>query len=369
MKVKIAFSKEKEINNIIDDLKSQIVSFDAKFIQFYASSSINPKKISEQIYRNFGNTPTIGCSTSGEIISGQMLDNSVVLMAMGAEIVDDCKIEILTNINTDPSVVDKAFDSFSSYYGDNMTSLNADKYVGIVLIDGLSGKEELINERIGDLTNITFIGGSAGDDLKFEKTYLYANGQIYTNASVLALIKSKVQFDIIKTQSFKGTNKQCVITKADEPSRTVMEINGNPAVEEYASLTGVEKNNVSKAFSNNPVGLAFQDDFFVRSPQRTDDNEIVFYCSIKEGMELEILESQDIIEQTQKDLQAKIESFGSISAIINFNCILRTIELKEKKQTKAYGQIFSDIPTIGFSTYGESYIGHINQTATMLIFK
>ena len=368
-KVEIAFSKEKEINSIINDLKSQIGSFDAKLIQFYASSNIDPQKISEHIYKSFGNVPTIGCSTSGEIISGQMLDNSVVLMAMGSEIIEDCKIEVLTNIKTDSSVVDKAFDSFSTYYKGDMATLDPEKYVGIVLIDGLSGKEEAINERIGDLTNITFVGGSAGDDLKFEKTYLYANGQTYTNAAVLALIKSKVKFDVIKTQSFKSTNKRCVITKAEESSRTVIEINGKPAVEEYASLIGIEKNNVSKAFSKHPVGLVFQEDFFVRSPQRTEDDKIFFYCSIKEGMELELLESQDIIEQTKKDLQAKIKEFGSISAIINFNCILRTIELNKKNQENAYGQLFKDIPTIGFSTYGESYIGHINQTATMLVFK
>jgi hypothetical protein len=55
--------------------------------------------------------------------------------------------------------------------------------------------------------------------------------------------------------------------------------------------------------------------------------------------------------------------------LINFNCILRTLELKAKNEEDSYGKIFSDIPTIGFRTYGEEYIGHINQTSVMLVLK
>ena len=369
MKVKIAYSQKTDISSIISDIKNQMGSFEAKFIQFYASSKINPEKISKEIHDAFNNTPTIGCTTSGEIISGKMLDNSLVIMAMGSEIIEDCKIEILTDIKNDQSVVDDAFSSFATYFNSDMAKLDTEKYVGLVLIDGLSGQEEKVNERIGDLTNVTFIGGSAGDDLKFEQTYVYANGKSYSNAAVLALLKCNTKFEVLKTQSFASTDKKVVVTKADESTRTIVEFNGKPATSEYASLVGVDKDNISSAFSKNPVGLVFEDDFFVRSPQKIDGDNIVFYCSIKEGMELDILESQDIVADTKKALQEKRESFGSISAIINFNCILRTLELKEKNQTRDYGQLFKDIPTVGLSTYGESYIGHINQTATMLLFK
>ncbi len=94
---------------------------------------------------------------------------------------------------------------------------------------------------------------------------------------------------------------------------------------------------------------------------------MVFYCAIKEGMELSLLQSTDIIADTRRALDAARTKSGEISAIINFNCILRTLELRQNGLTEQYGNIFAGVPTIGFSTYGEQYIGHLNQTATMLL--
>ena len=111
------------------------------------------------------------------------------------------------------------------------------------------------------------------------------------------------------------------------------------------------------------------DEPYVRSPQQAKGDHIVFYCSVLEGMDLSLLESTDIVAGTREALAAKVAKMGEVSAIINFHCILRTLELEKKNQTEAYGRIFSDIPTIGFSTYGEEYIGHINQTSTILLLK
>ena len=120
---------------------------------------------------------------------------------------------------------------------------------------------------------------------------------------------------------------------------------------------------------HNPVGLVFEGDPFVRSPQQFKGDGMVFYCSVKEGMELSLLESTDIIASTRQAIDEKNAEIGGISGIVNFNCILRTLELGQKGLCEEYGKLFADVPTVGFSTYGEEYIGHINQTATMLVFK
>ena len=84
---------------------------------------------------------------------------------------------------------------------------------------------------------------------------------------------------------------------------------------------------------------------------------------------MHLLETTDIVEDTKNDLEIKKAEIGTISAIINFHCILRTLQLQEESKTQAYANIFKDIPTIGFSTYGECYLGHINQTSTMILLK
>ncbi len=368
MKVKTAYSQKSKIEAVIADIKQQIGTFDARFIQFFSSTKIDPEKISPAMQSAFPKVPMLGCSTSGEIITSKMLDDSIVVMAFGPEIIGECKVEVLQNIDHDSMAVDKAFVSLAGYFKSPMQNLDPDKYLGIVLIDGLSGMEEKINERIGDLTNISFVGGSAGDDLKFNRTFVFANGKAYSNAAVIALIKSKTRFEVLKTQSFVASKKKAVITKADESKRAVLELNNKPANMEYARLVGIKTEKLVDAFATNPLGLVFEKEIYVRSPQRVEDNKVYFYCGIKEGMELSLLEATDIVSDTRKAVEVRLKKAGKLSAIVNFNCILRTLELKAKKQTDDYGQIFSSIPTIGFSTYGESYIGHINQTSVMLLF-
>jgi hypothetical protein len=243
------------------------------------------------------------------------------------------------------------------------------QYVGIILIDGLSGKEEQIMDRIGDFTNVNFIGGSAGDDLKFDATYVYANGKSYTNAAVVAILEPSTEFSFVKTQSFCPLQQKLLVTKADENSREILEFNHKPAAQAYAEALGTTVADAPNHFMHNPLGVVYEGEPFVRSPQQIKENGIIFYCGVKEGIELTLLESTDIIATTKEALDSVAGELGGISGIINFNCILRTLELKEKGLTESYGALFSDFPTIGFSTYGEQFIGHINQTATMLVFR
>lgn len=368
MNIASAYSSKESVELAVRELQGHFKDLDVKMVLYYASSVYEPEAISLRMQEAFPDAAVFGCSTAGEIASGRMLKNSVTAMAFTPQAIGEVEIAVVEDVQAEGGA-EKAFAAFEKRFGVPMLDLNPRRYVGLVLVDGLSGAEEKLIDRIGDLTDVTFIGGSAGDDLKFAATHVYANGKSYSNAAVLALMKPATEFSFIKTQSFRTLDKKLAVTKACEAKREVIEFDNKPAAAAYAEALGVSVEEAAGRFMHNPVGLVIEGEPYVRSPQQIKDSSMLFYCGVVEGMELSILESTDIIEDTRMALEEAKSKLGSISGLINFNCILRTLELEQKQATEAYGTLFAAFPTVGFSTYGEQYIGHINQTATMLLFK
>jgi hypothetical protein len=368
MTIITAYTTEPDPGKAASHLQSQLTACNPRAVIFFASSLYDPQAISQSMQNAFPKADTLGCSTAGEIVSGKMLKNSVVAMGLSAEVIDDLNLQIVHHIQNG-NQVDEAFAGFASHFNEDPYTMEVDHYVGIILVDGLRGAEEKLMDRIGELSNLFFIGGSAGDDLKFTQTWVYANGQAYTDAALLALMKPKVKFGFIKTQSFKPCQAKLLATKVKPSERKVIEFNHKPAATAYAEAIGIASDQVENHFMSNPVGLMIDNEPYVRSPQRIAADGMHFYCNVMEGMELSLLESSDIVNDTRAAIDEKLAQSKHISGIINFHCILRTLELEKIGMTEAYGKIFSEIPTIGFSTYGEEFIGHINQTSTMLVFE
>jgi len=303
------------------------------------------------------------------MITGKMGVNSIVAMAWSKDSLKELKIEVLENIQTDTEAVVNAFKSFETSFGTPMKYLDPERYVGMVIIDGMSRCEEVINDQIGNLTNVSFVGGTAGDDLKFECTYLFHNGRTFSEGAILLLMAPANGYEILKTQSCELTGKKLTPSKVDEKQRIVYEFDDKPAAVAYSEAVGVSVYDLPKYFSSNPFGLVFDEkNIFIRVAQKIEEDlSIRFACSIKAELELAVLRSTDIVADTKADL--KKQKSDEMQAIVDFNCAYRFLELDAKNQMKEYSKLFGNVPTIGFSTYGESYIGHMNQTSTILLLK
>ncbi|MZP28898.1 hypothetical protein GTO91_04135 [Heliobacterium undosum] len=339
-----------------------------KLLIFFASSNHDMASIAKEMERAFPSAIVIGCTTAGELASGKVLANSIVAGAFDDVAVQDAHLSVIENLSAGVDLT-PVFASAEAHFQAPLLELDFKQYVGIILVDGLSKAEESLMDALLGHTSFSIVGGSAGDDGKFESTLIAANGKVYHNAAVLLILKSGLPFEIVKTQSFRITEHVLTANKVDEANRTVLEFNGKPAAIAYREALGIPGSaTLEERFMKNPVGIVFDNEPFVRSPQKLNGDAMVFYCNIQEGTVLHILESQDIIAdttQTLKDAQAQL---GAIQGMIQFNCILRTLELTQKGLADRYGQLFSPAPLVGFTTYGEQLFGHINQTATMLLF-
>jgi len=369
MNIQTSYSTRTSAGEAVAEIKSGLQTISPKMVMFFASSIYPSEETARAMEAAFPGAAVFGCTTAGEIISGQMLHNSIVAMAFNTAVIGDVKVETLADVHDNAArAVKQAFTSFETHYGTAMLDADPAKYVGIVLVDGLSGAEEKLMEKISDLTDVNFIGASAGDDLKLKSTFIFAHGKAYTNAAVLVLLKPNVPFHFIKTQSFRIARKTLTPTKVNREKREVLEFNHRPATVAYAEAIGTPVEKLQDSFMTNPVGLMLGGEMYVRSPQQVKGNSIVFYCAVEKNTDLELLSATDIVDVTQKALEDELAKVKDIEGLVNFHCILRTLELEKKGETEAYGRLFTNIPTIGLSCYGEEFNRHINQTSTMLVF-
>lgn len=246
MTIKVSHSIKPDPTAAATEISSSFSGLTPVAVLFFASPQYDPESISHAMKEKFPSATVIGCSTAGELVSGSMLKNSVVAMALESDIISGIEADIIDL--SDRKAPSRAIIGLAEKFGTKPLDLSPDKYVGIILIDGLSCAEEGLMEKIGDLVDIPVIGGSAGDDLAFKKTSVYLDGKVYNNAAVLTLIKPTSGFELVKTQSFCETGKKLTPTSVDEATRKVIEFNGLPAVSAYAKAIDANENDVASYF-------------------------------------------------------------------------------------------------------------------------
>ncbi len=246
--------------------------------------------------------------------------------------------------------------------------LKAARMFTFLLVDGMSMLEEqLVAMLFGSLDGVPLIGGSAGDGLNFGRTYVYFDGKFQSDAAVLVLVDTSLPFETFKIQHFEPTGRRLVITEADGPTRTVYEINGGPAAEEYAKVVGLELTELTpQVFAAYPVMLRIGGEYFVRAIQKANsDGSLTFFCAIDNGLVLTVAQGKNLVEHLGAELAALRERVPGLQLILGCDCILRRLELEQSGQVEAAGEALRAYNFVGFSTYGEQYNGiHVNQTLT-----
>ena len=365
-------SELKDLESGLKNLSNQLGSPESKHTFLFVSPDIDCQKNGKLFEQYFG--PNLSAvTTAGEICGEGFVESSTSGLSLHGN-----EFHVENFVFQDLSQVEDSLDAFQSLLknvreqerrlGDQA------KTFAVLLIDGLSIKEENVTGLLGNLLGeIPLVGGSAGDALNFGHTYLWDQGKFIENAAQVVFVSTTVPFEIFKIQHFNETDKKLVITESEPSKRIVAEIDGEPAAEAYADLLGMEVSEFSpQTFSEYPVMLKIGEEYFVRSIQKVnDDNSLTFFCAIDDGLVLTLAERQDLYKRTQSFFEEVESRIGQVSCSLLFECILRRLEVlnKTEEEKKSINDLYNKYKAVGFHTYGEQFGSiHINQTLTGVVF-
>jgi len=339
---------------------------------FFCSSRYDLEALASELNRLFDGVKVIGCTTAGEIGPCGYCDYSL----SGASFPADSFIMVAGlfdrlqqfDFSSGQIFVNKLLQQLEA----QAPSSGAKDSFAFLMIDGLSVREEPVVRTFQNvLGNIQLVGGSAGDDSQFVRTWVFHDGAFHLDSAVLLLATTPVPFKVFKTQHFASDNERLVVTEADPVQRVVREINGLPAAAEYARVIGSSVAELgSLRFANSPVVVVIDGTDYVRSIQKANaDGSLTFFCAIDEGLVLRVAHGEDLLENLNQSLSMLCAEIGPPQAVLACDCILRNLEITHDDLKGRVGDVFRANNVVGFSTYGEQYGGvHVNQTLTGIAF-
>jgi hypothetical protein len=366
--IRLAQSHSTDARQAAREFYDAVAQPDMELVVFFCSSRYDLTALAEEINRLFAGIQVVGCTTAGEIgpisygshsLSGASFSAGSCVAASG----------LLTRLSQFD--ITRGHD-FSQKLLQRLESrapeAGPDNCFAFLLIDAMSRREETVSHTLQyALGNIPLFGGSAGDDLTFAKTDVYADGCFSSDSAALILIHTSLPFTLFKTQHFVATDERLVVTEADPSRRIVFEINGLPAAEEYARLVNVDVHELNAAsFAASPVVVMIDGTDYVRSIQKTnEDGSLSFYCAIDEGLVLRVAHGVNLVSNLEQTFEHIRQKIGPPQLVLGCDCILRKLEIAQYDLKKPVEKLFRDNNTVGFNSYGEQYRGiHVNQTLT-----
>ncbi|MDQ3556450.1 MAG: FIST C-terminal domain-containing protein [Gemmatimonadota bacterium] len=366
-----ALSTRTEAADAARELSEQLGDAALRAIVFFCSHAHDGAALSAALRERYPEAQVIGCTTAGEFNQTGGGLGGVSALAFGSDRVRACHAALADFSGGVEPAISAAAGEIGDRLGIDLRAADSARYAALVLVEGLHGREEAANHALGMAAPaLGFVGGSAADDLSFERTRVFVNGRESEDGAALLVMEMAVPFTVLKTCHLEPTEHHFTVTRADAAARTVYEVGGRPVLAAYAEAAGTELDALDfGVFMQNPWGMMLDGEPWIRSPKHAlPDGGLVFACAVEEGMQMHLMRRTDLVAETRRAMNEAIDVLGGTAGGgLIFNCVYRRLEMDALSLHEPFLRSF-DFPMAGFHTYGESYLGHMNQTCTGLVF-
>ncbi len=355
-----ARTTDSNIDRALAEICEQVDARRASVNLLFCSPTYEAKELGRKIERAFS-TPIIACMSAGQFGQGGFQCDGITAVSLASN-----ELRLTSHLIT-PLAECHARASEAAFSALNQLSeRGSERAFGFVLSDGLSRAEERLAASLyQSLGAIPLIGGSAGDDMATEATYVYHEGRFHRDAAVLSLFETTLPFATFKAQHARPGRHKLVVTMADPEQRRVHEFNGEPAADAYAQTLGFDVDELGPLFfSKHPLMLRSGGDSYIRSVKTMrPDHSLEFFCAMEEGLVLTVGECgspSEALQQSLLDVQGKI---GVPEIVIGCDCVLRRQEFAHDGLAGKMGELMARNQMVGCSTHGEQFNAiYVNQT-------
>ncbi|WP_375176703.1 nitric oxide-sensing protein NosP, partial [Marinobacter mobilis] len=287
-------------------LASQLQHEGLGCVLFFCSAEYDLVRLGQALEREFAGVQVSGCTSAGEITPDGYGRGCITAIGFDRRYfsIDAALIQQLDRFTLQDA--QQCIDGLLATCRDANLAPIRDNTFAITLLDGLSSREELVLSTLNAaLGTIPQFGGSAGDDERLSNTHVYYRGRFYSNAAIVLLVNTPLDFRVFSTHHMTARSEKLIVTRSDSDSRTVYELNAEPAAEVYARLVGVAVADLNReTFALHPMAVRIGGHYFIRSVQSVNpDGSLTFYCAVETGIVMTAMEPGSLQESLRLQLE------------------------------------------------------------------
>lgn len=376
----------------------QITRFKGSLVMVFSSVKYDLPQVLAGVTEVTGDIPMVGCSSAGEFCN-EMQKESVTVAVIASPYIS-VKVGVGRRVDIDYSraVLEAVAQAGAQELFDarpreaKAGELDVDftrRAFALTFLPGATNTTHSFNYdvieflRKNALNPLPIVGACAADDCRWQETYQFCNGIVYTNAFVAAFMETHLKFGIVTTHDYEPSGKQALITAVD--GYLIKELYHRPAAEYFAGMIGVSLKNLKaepqKYFLENPFGIrdAFGNYFLLIGADITQDGSIKCQRKPFPHSNLYIMETKQdkLLTSAAKNLARVIrrDKITKPAAGLLFSSVHRVKILGEHiaPVINDLRQLLKNSNLVGCCTYGEQGVSnegvsvHFNLAVTGLI--
>lgn len=360
------------IAEILDQCSERLAQIQPRAGILFAAIDFEYEIAIEEINRVFPGIDLIGCTTDGEVSSvlGFQQDSlTLILFATDGEMDGErdgnnvqIGIGLGKNVAQDPVMAAKTAISQATADMNQPIKLCITLPASYVTKDLTTSGKDILNALQSELgEHVPIIGGTAGDQFRFQNTYQFFQTGVFTNALPVLLFAGDIHCSYGIDCGWEPIGSKSIVTKSQ--GNTVYEIDEQPAIEFYRKYLGDRTPNAEHPLA---VYEGDSDRYYMRVPNTVDrqTGAINFLAEVPAHSKIQItnISRNEVIQAAKNSFQAALQNYpgNQPEAVLIFSCCCRRWMLGTRTQEeyqliheRIAEVIEHDISVCGFYTYGE----------------